>query len=261
MTIKRKPVIAANWKMYKSKDEALEFIFKVTGNIPDRDMVESIIFPPAILLNLLVKREGEHLRIGAQNIHYAEEGAFTGENSPMHVVTAGAEYILVGHSERRTHFNETNEMVNLKLLSALKHGLVPIVCVGEPLEVKEEGNTIEYIGDQIEKAFMNVEIKNPNKIIIAYEPIWAIGTGKTAKPAEINEVIRYIRGKIAKLYSEDVAQKIRILYGGSVKTTNIKDIIVEPEIDGVLIGGAALDPDNFIYFTKVAKELETIKKE
>lgn len=260
MTVKRRPVIAANWKMYKSKDEALEFIFKVTESIPNKDTVESIVFPPAILLNLLVKREGDHLRIGAQNMHYAEEGAFTGENSPKHVVTAGAEYILVGHSERRTHFNETNEMVNLKVLSAVKNGLVPIVCVGEPFEVREADQTLEYINDQIEKAFMNVEIKDPTKIMIAYEPIWAIGTGKISKPAETNRVIKHIRNIVGKIYSDTIADQIRILYGGSVKTSNIKDIIMEPEVDGALIGGAALDPDNFIYFTKTAEEVDKIKK-
>ncbi|CCV63814.1 Triosephosphate isomerase [Alteracholeplasma palmae J233] len=254
--MKRVPVIAANWKMYKSKDEALEFIFKVNQAVPSNEVVESIVFPPAVFLNLLVKREGENLRIGAQNMHYADEGAFTGENSPMHVKTAGAEYVLVGHSERRIYYNEVSETVNLKLISAFRNDLIPILCVGETLEIKEEKRTQEFVNHQVEKALINVDKEYIPKLIVAYEPRWAIGTGKNATAKEASGVITHIREKIASLYSKELSEEVRIIYGGSVKPSNIEEILKEKEIDGALIGGAALDPENFIFFTQVAEKIK-----
>ncbi|VEU83184.1 triose-phosphate isomerase [Acholeplasma hippikon] len=249
---KRIPVIAANWKMYKTKDEALAFIFAVNEKVPARTEVESIICAPSILLNLLVKREGENLRIGAQNMHYLDEGAYTGENSPLQVKSAGAEYILIGHSERRSYYNETDETVNLKMVAAFKHELTPILCVGEVLSERESGATKAVLDQQLEKAFLNISAEQALNTIIAYEPVWAIGTGKTATPQMANETIKDVRAKVAALYGNEVADGIRILYGGSVKPDNIKVLLEESDIDGALIGGAALDPNNFLVFTEAA---------
>jgi len=249
---KRIPVIAANWKMYKTKDEALAFIFAVNENLPSRSNVESIVFAPSILLNLLVKREGDELRIGAQNMHYLEEGAFTGENSPLQVKTSGAEYILIGHSERRQYYNETDDSVNKKIHAALKHELVPMLCVGESLDVREKGMTKHVVDAQLDKAFTGISKENALKVIVAYEPIWAIGTGKTATPAMANDTIKDIRIKLTALYGREVSDQIRILYGGSVKTDNIEALLKESDIDGALIGGASLDPNNFLVFTNAA---------
>ncbi|NWH10792.1 triose-phosphate isomerase [Acholeplasma laidlawii] len=250
---KRIPVIAANWKMFKTKDEALEFIFAVNAAVPSRDEVESIICAPAILLNLLVKREGEHIRIGAQNMHYADEGAFTGENSPAQVKTAGAEYILIGHSERRSLFNETDKDVNLKMHAAFKYDLAPILCIGEQLDTREANKTKEVLDVQLDKAFEGVSKEQALKTIVAYEPVWAIGTGKTATPQMANDTIKDVRAKLSDLYGAEVAAQVRILYGGSVKPDNIESLLQESDIDGALIGGAALDHKNFLTFTKAAK--------
>ena len=249
---KRIPVIAANWKMYKTKDEALAFIFAVNEKVPARTQVESVICSPSILLNLLVKREGENLRIGAQNMHYLEEGAYTGENSPLQVKSAGAEYILIGHSERRSYYNETDETVNLKMIAAFKHELTPILCVGEVLSEREPGSTKAVLDAQLEKAFLNVTAEQALSTIIAYEPVWATGTGKTATPQMANDTIKDVRAKVEALYGKAVADGIRILYGGSVKPDNIKVLLEESDIDGALIGGAALDPNNFLVFTEAA---------
>ncbi|CDR30366.1 Triosephosphate isomerase [Acholeplasma oculi] len=251
---KRIPVIAANWKMYKTKDEALEFIFAVNGNVPERSQVESIICAPAILLNLLVKREGEHLRIGAQNMHYADEGAFTGENSPAQVKTAGADYILIGHSERRSYFGETDKDVNLKMQAAFKYDLTPILCVGEQLADRESHQTKHVLDAQLEKAFDKIDASKAVKTIIAYEPVWAIGTGKTATPEMANDTIKEVRAKVADLYGSEIAQSVRILYGGSVKPNNIHELLKESDIDGALIGGAALESNNFLVFTDAASK-------
>lgn len=251
---KRKPVIAANWKMYKTKDEALEFIFAINGLVPSKDEVESIICAPAILLNLLVKREGEHIRIAAQNMHYADEGAFTGENSPAQVKTAGAEYILIGHSERRNLFGETDKDVNLKMHAAFKYELKPILCIGEQLETREANQTKQVLDEQLELAFKGVSKAQALNTIVAYEPVWAIGTGKTATPQMANDTIKEVRAKLKDLFGEEVSEKIRILYGGSVKPDNIESLLNESDIDGALIGGAALKHENFLTFTKVAQK-------
>lgn len=251
---KRIPVIAANWKMYKTKDEALEFIFAVNGNVPERSQVESIICAPAILLNLLVKREGEHLRIGAQNMHYADEGAFTGENSPAQVKTAGADYILIGHSERRSYFGETDKDVNLKMHAAFKYDLTPILCIGEQLADRESHQTKQVLDAQLEKAFDKIDAAKAVKTIIAYEPVWAIGTGKTATPEMANDTIKEVRAKVKDLYGSEIASSVRILYGGSVKPNNIHELLKESDIDGALIGGAALESNNFLVFTDAASK-------
>jgi triosephosphate isomerase (TIM) len=248
----RKPLIAGNWKMYKTKDEALAFIYAVNLSVPDRDLVETVICSPSIFLRDLVKREGENLRIGAQNMHHLDEGAYTGEISGPMLKSYGVEYVVIGHSERRAYYHETDENVNLKLKAALGHDITPIVCVGESLEIRENGTTDQVVSEQIIKAYDGVTSELAIKSVIAYEPIWAIGTGKTATPEQANETILAIREVIKTLYGAFVSDQIRILYGGSVNTKNINDLLSMSDIDGALIGGASLDPASYLYLAQAA---------
>ena len=248
----RKPIIAGNWKMFKTRDEALRFIYAVNNEVPSLEEVDSVICAPFTVLRCLVKRQGENLRIGAQNMHFEESGAFTGEIAPDMLTSLGVTYVIIGHSERRAMFNETDETVNKKLHAAFNHDLVPILCVGEYLEDRESGQTEAVIEKQIVKDLEGLTPEQVKELVIAYEPIWAIGTGKTATSEVANETCGYIRKLVAKLYSEEVAEAIRIQYGGSVKTNNIDELMAQSDIDGALIGGASLDSENFIYFTKAA---------
>lgn len=248
----RRPVIAGNWKMFKTRDEALQFIYAVNQEVPEASAVESIICANDVLLRCLVKRQGENLKIGAQNMHFEENGAFTGETSPLVLETTGVTYVIIGHSERRAMFNETDETVNLKLKSAIKHDLTPIVCVGESLEVRENGTTDEVVKQQVVKAYDGVGADEALKSIIAYEPIWAIGTGKTATPEQAEETIKAIRNVLVSLYGNDVASKVRILYGGSVNPKNVDVLLQQENIDGALVGGASLDPMSFLTLVKAA---------
>ncbi len=248
----RRPIIAGNWKMYKVKDEAYAFIYAVNLELPDKELVESVICAPAIFLKDLVKREGENLRIGAQNMHYAQEGAYTGEISAAMLKSYGVDYVVIGHSERRAYFNETDETVNLKLLAAVNQEITPIVCVGESLEIREAGTTDEVVKKQVEKAYLNVSKAEALKTVIAYEPIWAIGTGKTATPEQANDTIRSIRNVLSTLYGKEVAEQVRILYGGSVNTKNVESLLATSDIDGALVGGASLDPTSFLTLVNAA---------
>lgn len=248
----RKPLIAGNWKMYKTKDDAMAFIYAVNLSVPDKEVVESVICAPAIFLRDLVKREGENVRIGAQNMHFADEGAYTGEISAAMLKSYGVDYCIIGHSERRAYFNETDETVNKKLISAINHDIIPIVCVGESLEIREAGTTDDVVKKQVEKAYLNVDAEEALKTVIAYEPIWAIGTGKTATPEQANETIMAIRRVIAKLYNHEVADQIRILYGGSVNVKNVDSLLSMSDIDGALVGGASLDPQSFLTLVNAA---------
>ena len=256
----RRPIIAANWKMNKDKDEALEFVFNVYDKVPDKEKVESVIFPTAVFLNLLAKREGENLRIGAQNMHYEDEGAYTGEISPLHIKTSGAEYVLLGHSERRNYYNEVDDACNLKLHAALKHSITPILCIGESTEIKDEGNTKDFIINQVTDSLKGIPLEGVTEFIIAYEPIWAIGTGKTATPKLANSVAKAIRATLTKLYNEQVSQNVRILYGGSVDINNVESYLKQDQIDGVLVGRATLDPQVFLEFTRIAEKVFDLKK-
>lgn len=242
----RKPVIAGNWKMNKIRDEALEFIYMVNQNVPSIDDVETVICAPDVLLRCLVKRQGDNLRIGAQNMHYEESGAYTGETSPLILSDTGVKYVIIGHSERRQYFNETDEAVNKKLHAAFKYDLIPILCVGEHLEERENNTTNQVVYAQTSKALAGLTKEQVKNVVIAYEPIWAIGTGKTATPEIANETCGYIRSVVGELYGENVAEEIRILYGGSVKVENIKELMAKEHIDGALIGGASLDANDFI---------------
>ena len=248
----RKPLIAGNWKMYKTKDDALAFIYAVNLEVPDKDIVESVICAPAIFLRDLVKREGENLRIGAQNMHYAEEGAYTGEISAAMLKSYGVDYAVIGHSERRAYYNETDETVNLKVLTAVKESIIPIICVGESLDTREAGTTDAFVKKQVEKAYLNVSKEDALKTVIAYEPIWAIGTGRTATPEQANETIMGIRHVIKELYGSEVSDSLRILYGGSVNPKNIDSLLATSDIDGALVGGASLDPQSYLTLVKAA---------
>ena len=235
----RKPIIAGNWKMFKTRDEALQFIYAVAEKMPSNEKVDSVVCSQFTVLRCLVKRQGENLKIGAQNMHFADEGAFTGEVSGQMLSSIGVSYVVIGHSERRAMFNETDESVNKKLHKAFECDLVPILCVGESLEQREGGKTEEVIGKQIELDLAGLTKEQVKTLVIAYEPIWAIGTGRTATSQVADETCGFIRQTVAKLYDEETAEAIRIQYGGSVKTSNIDELMSMPNIDGALIGGAS----------------------
>ncbi len=240
----RKPILAGNWKMNKVRDEVIQFTLAVTNRLPKN--VECIVCAPAIYLRDLVKRSPDHLHIGAQNMHEKDSGAYTGEVSPMMLKDTGVEYVILGHSERREYYNETDEKINEKIKKALDTGLKPIVCVGEKLETREAGKTNALLEKQITKAFEGVIIDDTSNVVIAYEPIWAIGTGKSADANIAEETCGFIRNVLANIYSPKIAEEIRILYGGSVKETNIAEYMAQPDVDGALVGGASLKPESFI---------------
>ena len=250
----RKPIIAGNWKMYKTRQEALEFIYHVATKVPSIDVVDSVICAPFTYLRCLVKRQGENVRIGAQNMHWVSEGAYTGEISADMLTSLKVEYVVLGHSERRAMFNETDETVNKKVLVTLEKGLTPILCVGESLAEREGGTTEEVLRKQVVADFAGVSASDAAKVVIAYEPIWAIGTGRTATAEMANETCGFVRSVIAELYNDEIAEEIRIQYGGSVKPGNIDELMSQEQIDGALIGGASLDPEHFVYFAEVASK-------
>jgi len=248
----RKPIIAGNWKMFKTRDEALQFIYAVNEKVPSIKEVDSVICAPFTVLRCLAKRQGENLRIGAQNMHYADNGAFTGEVSADMLTCVNVEYVIIGHSERRAMFNETDEAINKKLHTAFAKDLKPILCVGEELSQRESGKTETVIGNQLKLDLAGLSSEDVANLVIAYEPIWAIGTGKTATAEMANETCGFIRQTVASLYSKEVADKLRIQYGGSVKPANIKELMAQEHIDGALIGGASLIPDDFVFMVKAA---------
>ncbi len=242
----RKPIIAGNWKMHKVTTEALELVKQLKDEANKTD-VEVVVCCPFTVLNEVKKAlEGSNLKLGAQNMHWEEEGAFTGEISANMLVDMGVDYVIIGHSERRQYFNETDETVNKKTIKAIEKGLKPIVCVGETLVEREDNNTFDVIKKQILAAFENMNSKDIENVVIAYEPIWAIGTGKTASSKEANEVIAYIRSLIEEKYGEEVSEEVRIQYGGSVKASNTTEIMNETDIDGALVGGASLKAEEFL---------------
>ena len=242
----RRKVIAGNWKMNMLPDKAMKYIEELAKNVNNIENKEVIICVPYIdLFYSLLIAQNTNVKIGAQNMHWEKNGAFTGEISGEMLKSLGVEYVIIGHSERRAYFAETDETVNKKLKSAHENGLKPIVCVGESLEQKENGKTKDVITSQTRLALdglSNDQIKNT---IIAYEPIWAIGTGKTATKEDANESIKAIRKEIEKIYGKDVAECVIILYGGSVKSTNAKELFEMSDIDGALVGGASLDVTEF----------------
>ena len=239
----RKPMLAGNWKMNKTRDEAIQFTLALADKLPSS--VDCVVCAPAIILRDLVKRSPEQLKIGAQNMHEKESGAYTGEISPVMLKDTKVDYVILGHSERRAYFNETDEKINLKVKKALEFELKPIICVGEVLEEREAGKTNDVLDVQVVKALEGVEITDPANVIIAYEPVWAIGTGRSASAQIAEEACGYIRSILANVYNQEIADKIRILYGGSVSTKNIKEYMAQPNVDGGLVGGASLIAESF----------------
>ena len=245
----RRKVIAGNWKMNKSPKDVEEFMERFPGLVGDTEN-EVILCVPFIDLCKAVKlSKGTNVKIGAQNMHFKDSGAYTGEISSKMLNDLNVEYVIIGHSERREYFNETDETVNLKIKAALTHDLKPIVCVGETLEQREAGITKEFVTGQVRNALKEITEDELKKIIIAYEPIWAIGTGKTASKEDANEVCKWIREELRALYG-DVADEIIIQYGGSVKSSNAKDLFEMSDIDGGLVGGASLEPEEFSKIVK-----------
>lgn len=241
----RKKVIAGNWKMHKTKKEAIAFIDSMKG-IETNEQTEAIVCAPFVhLQNLVEHTEGTDIKVAAQTMHFEKEGAFTGEVSPVMLKDIGVSHVVIGHSERREYFNETDETVNKKVLAAFEHDLIPIVCVGESLEQREANETLAHIENQVKVALTNLNEEQIAKTIIAYEPIWAIGTGKTASSEDANEVCAHIRKVIGKQTSEEIASQVTIQYGGSVKPANIDELLAMSDIDGALVGGASLDADSF----------------
>jgi triosephosphate isomerase (TIM) len=242
----RKKLIAANWKMYKTPSEAKAFVDAFLPLVAGHARDEIALFPSPVLLPTVVDAaKGSNVEVGAQNIHFAEEGAYTGETSVGQLKAVGGTHTLIGHSERRQYFAETDEIVNKKLHTALKHGVVPIVCVGEVLEEREAGKTESKLKTQVTGAFAGITVEAAGPVVIAYEPCWAIGTGKTATPEIAADAHRIIRAELAKLLGNEIAAKMRILYGGSVKPENATALLSQQEIDGALVGGASLRPDSF----------------
>ncbi len=241
----RKKVIAGNWKMNKLPNEAIELIEKLTPLVKDTDNEVVVCVPYIDLFYVLMQAQGTNIKVGAQNMHWEEKGAYTGEISGEMLSKMGVEYVIIGHSERRAYFAETDETVNKKIKAALSYNLKPIVCVGESLEQREAGVAKDVITKQTELALAGIAPESLEKIIIAYEPIWAIGTGKTATKEDANETIKWIREKIVEIYGQKIADGVIIQYGGSVKSSNAKDLFEMSDIDGGLVGGASLDAEEF----------------
>ncbi|GAA0221149.1 triose-phosphate isomerase [Metaclostridioides mangenotii] len=240
----RKPIIAGNWKMHKTIKEALEFVSDIKGKT-NADVDAVICAPFTLLKDLKESTKGTDIKIAAQNMHFEDNGAFTGEVSPLMLKELNIDYVVIGHSERRQYFNETDVTVNKKVLKALETGINPIVCVGETLEERESENTKKVVEVQVKEALKEVKDSDLSKVVVAYEPIWAIGTGKTATAEQANDVISYIREVIKGLYG-DLSQEVRIQYGGSVKPSNVKEIMGQSDIDGALVGGASLASKDYL---------------
>jgi triosephosphate isomerase len=251
----RKPIIAGNWKMNKTKAEALAFIQEIKGSVPSSKKVESVICSPHLFLDALVQEaQGTDVKIGSQNMHFEESGAFTGEVSPVALADLGVEYAVIGHSERRELFGETDGSVNQKVHAAFKHGLVPIMCVGETLDQREANKTADVVTTQVNEGLKGLSDDQVKQTVIAYEPIWAIGTGKTASSEDANETCAVIRNVVSKTFSTDAAEAVRIQYGGSVKPANIKELLSQSDIDGALVGGASLEAQSFLQLVEAGNE-------
>ena len=252
----RKILIAGNWKMYKAINEAIQLVTQIKRELLDFKKADIVVCPPFTALSAVYEVIMEtNIKLGAQDGFWEKEGAFTGEISFYQLRDCGCEFVIVGHSERRKYFKEDDEMLNKKIKAAIEMGLIPIFCVGETLKQREANQTIEVVEEQLEKGLKNLSEKEASSLIIAYEPVWAIGTGKVAFPHQAEEVHKFIRDWIREKFSSSLADNLRILYGGSVKPENIKDLIKEEDIDGALVGGASLKADSFVKIVKNAVEV------
>ena len=239
----RKKIVAGNWKMNMTPTQAVELVNTLKPLVAN-DEVDVVFCVPAIdIIPAMEAAKGTNINIGAENMYFEDSGAYTGEISPKMLADAGVKYVVIGHSERREYFAETDETVNKKVLKALEYGITPIICCGETLTQREQGITIDWIRQQIKIAFLNVTADQAKTTVIAYEPIWAIGTGKTATTEQAEEVCAAIRVCIGEIYDEATAEAIRIQYGGSVNAGNAAELFAQPDIDGGLVGGASLKPD------------------
>ena len=246
--MKRKPMIAGNWKMHMTTQEARDLVSGILQQTKDvnPESVDILVAPPYTALMAVAELlNGTPVLLAGQNMHWEEKGAFTGEISPVMLKEVGCSHVIIGHSERRQYFGETNETVNKKLHAAFSHGLTPILCVGESLEQREANQTFTIIEEELKEGLNGLTTKQVRSMILAYEPIWAIGTGKTASPEQAEEVHAFIRGWLRKQVEEEAAEEIRILYGGSVKPENIEGLMAMENIDGGLVGGASLKADSF----------------
>ncbi|QWV99540.1 triose-phosphate isomerase [Geomonas nitrogeniifigens] len=242
----RKPVIAGNWKLYKTKDEALALIEELAPLVAGVDNVEIVVAPVfTVLPTLPAALAGTSISLAAQDVFWEEEGAFTGEVSPRMLLDAGASHVIIGHSERRQYFGETDQTANKKIKAALKGALVPIFCIGETLDAREAGDTFKVLERQVRGGLEGLTETQFAPVIIAYEPVWAIGTGKVATDEQAQEAHAFVRGVVARMFSKAAADKVRILYGGSVKPDNVKGLMASPDIDGALVGGASLKGASF----------------
>jgi triosephosphate isomerase (TIM) len=247
----RKRLMAANWKMYKNPEQTRAFFHDFLPRVAGHTRDEVVVCPPYIDLVVAVEAtKGSNVAIGAQNLYWEKEGAFTGEICASMLLDIGCTHVIIGHSERRQYFGETDDMVNFKLKAALEAGLTPIACVGEVLEEREANLTEDVLRRQCLRAFHAISARKAAKLVVAYEPMWAIGTGKTATPQLASDAHQLIRGEAAKAFGEEFAANLRILYGGSVKPENVKALMAEEEIDGALVGGASLDPKSFAAIVK-----------
>lgn len=243
----RKPIIAGNWKMNKTAEEAETFVQAVLSHVPSAETVDTVIGAPNLFTQMMIQlTENSAIQIAAQNCYFEAEGAFTGETSPKALSEMGTKYVIIGHSERRELFSETDEDVNKKAKAVLAFDMLPIICVGETLEQRENGETDEWVSGQVKAALDGIDADSVARIVLAYEPIWAIGTGKTATSDEANDTIKLIRQTIKQLYDEKTAQAVRIQYGGSVNPDNIGELLAQSDIDGALVGGASLEADSFL---------------
>ena len=246
MNAKRRPILVGNWKMNMTATQALELASKLIpliASVKDRDIV---LGPPFTSIAAVAETiKGTNISLAAQNLHWEDKGAFTGEISADMLLDSGCKYVIIGHSERRQYFGETDESVNKKVKQALKKGLLPILCVGETLAEREAGKLNDIISRQVTGGLKDISAEDMKKVVVAYEPVWAIGTGKTATPGQANDVHALIRQKVKTLYSADIAEGLRIQYGGSVTPENVSVLMAMPDIDGALVGGASLKPESF----------------
>ncbi|UCG53070.1 MAG: triose-phosphate isomerase [Candidatus Latescibacterota bacterium] len=249
----RAKLVAANWKMQKSIAGARSFSERLVAGAADDVACEIVLFPPFFALPFAAEKlKGTSIAVGAQDLFWEKEGAYTGEISAGMIVEAGGTFVIVGHSERRHVIGETNEVIAKKLKAAIEAGLTPVFCVGEKISHREAGEAEQFVGEQLESALSQLSASDLERIIIAYEPVWAIGTGKTATPEDAVEMHRFIRGCLSSRFGSDLSERTRILYGGSVKPENAADLLREKEIDGALVGGASLDVDSFIEIASAA---------
>lgn len=258
----RKPLIAGNWKMYKTPSEAVTLVKTIKSGASKLDAdVDIVICPPfTALMSAHEVLVGSSISLGAQNMHYETEGAFTGETSPLMLKDAGCRYVVLGHSERRAFFHETDELINKKVKTACKFNLVPIVCIGETLAEREAGKEELVVQTQFSGSLAGLSAEEIDKVVIAYEPVWAIGTGKTATPQEAQRMHAFIRKLLQKTFGDNIMKSARILYGGSVKPDNISELIKQTDIDGALVGGASLKAESFIQIIQQSIVSETVQE-